>query len=268
MYISELVDTNRFRVLAIGSAAIGGVEFHRELPREGRLVYVMGGCGPIPYTASNSWFDGASFYRIGRDVEASGVAVSHFLNDRYRPSMIQILHGGFINLAGFSDQTVQHVPPYVILIVNVCDYFHVSREWPKVFKRIIKVKIDKVRAAIELHMLDGYCCLAAQRNSWSLAQFLGSLHHISLLAGDTRIPYDRHQRERINEEPKQAYRIRSLLLVIIGFPFVWWSLGWGKGLYVRPSQGLGFLLASISLLVGITLWIIGITGLTIWTLPT
>ena len=86
-------------------------------------------------------------------------------------------------------------------------------------------------------------------------------HGISLLASYKRIPTDGTESEQINKKPVPYH---SVIFITLGFPFLWWGLGWWKGLYDNPYGRSGYILATLCLIIGGTLWLYGIEGLTLW----
>jgi hypothetical protein len=90
-------------------------------------------------------------------------------------------------------------------------------------------------------------------------------HLVALLRGYVGVPYDCSQGEYIKSKP---IPLKSMFLLLLSLPFLWWGLGWWKGLYDCPYGILGYTLASLSVLVGVMFLLIAIQRLTIWSMPT
>src|SRR5439155_19363367 len=48
--------------------------------------------------------------------------------------------------------------------------------------------------------------------------------------------------------------LKALIAFFFGFLFVGWGWGWWKGIYHHPYGAAGYILASISCIVGVMLW--------------
>jgi hypothetical protein len=89
--------------------------------------------------------------------------------------------------------------------------------------------------------------------------FIGIVHSLTLSTGFTGIPSYDNKRKDIGEKYKP---LPPLLELSASFIFLWWGLGWWKGLYFHPCGIGGYILATASVIVGIVLCLIAIERLT------
>jgi len=87
------------------------------------------------------------------------------------------------------------------------------------------------------------------------------LSSFPLIATDYGVRNNCNQCEELYKQPVPWI---PLFALFFSFPFLWWSLGWGKGVYNYPKGLRGFILAVGALGLGIVLCAYGFNGLLIW----
>ena len=129
-----------------------------------------------------------------------------------------------------------------------------GRRFPAVFNRPSNILPTNI----------GYAKISDIGLENALSKLVGFYHRIPLLGSHARIPDNRQEHEKINNNRRP---LESVVLVLFGAPFWCYGAAWWKGLYDYPSGRWGYVLATLSIIIGFILCVIGINGLTVWSIP-